>query len=247
MAHQTTYDSLRAAAGVAVGRPDLSQLEDWERAAIDDAPNVALDRVASAARWPSLITDMTLSVSAGAQYVYLPADWQSFSDQDELGYAAETGQPPLAMRPLGALRSLRAAGAATGPPRIAAVGVRDTSGPGQHRYRLELWPTSDGDWTLIGTYQRRPAAMSVGADLPDLPYELHRAVETMTRVAARERFNLEASESLEALAGRLIAEARRTLLVQTPHDGRPLRDVVRRQWGVLPRGRNMSVEAPEVI
>lgn len=236
----TTYDRLRTTAGLAVGRVELDGLEDWELDRINSAPNKGVDRVALARRWPTLIRTWTLTIAAGDLCTYLPADFQALERDDELNYSAGAGAPPLVIAELREIMRRRALGSTSAYPLLAAAGAAEVGGANDRRVRLELWPTPDATYSLIGTYRRQPASMSVGTDAPDLPYELHAAVEVATGQAARRDFMLPLDGDREAELEALIESAAARLLPMLM-SGEPLRDVIQRPSG-LPRGRNMNLD-----
>lgn len=241
-AYSVTYDRLLTIAARAAGL-DRASLSGDELALLADVPNVAQARVARARRWPSIVSDLSLSVAPGDLNVLLPADFECIEQEDSLNHAGGTGYPPLIVTTLGHIQALRAQGTTSGPPTHVAVGPADATGSNKQRLRLHLWPTPEAARTLVGTYRRAPQSMSGTNDVPDLPLALFDALQLCTRIVAREEFAGQSSGEDEALYQQRIAEAAHLLLAPVAN-GAPL-VTLRRRLG-LPRGENRELDMSSV-
>lgn len=245
MSYSTTYDRLMTAAARAVGL-DRAQLDDDEAQEIQDAPNEAVDMIAHAREWPSLIVAWSFTTTAEQVYVFLPTDFEQFVRGEELSYAAGSSYGPLRAQDMAFMRRNRVRGEYLAPPQYYALGPTVADGSGNDGKReLHLWPTPDtSTHTIEGAYRRKPRAMSDPADLPDLPTQLHRAVLIATRMAARESLNQEIPQGWMQTYEHFLEQAAGVLLVDDAMNGEPLADVMGSgPFGDLPVGKNRDLVA----
>jgi hypothetical protein len=124
----------------------------------------------------------------------------------------------------------RAAADSDGPPRQWAPGPTDDDG-----FRtLEFYPKADATYVLHTSYRRRVAAMAASTDAPDLPTALWAAVQTATRMCAREEFNQDVPVAWEQQLARQVAEAWNILCIEgsAPRTLATLRGLRRAEPGV---------------
>jgi hypothetical protein len=247
MAITYTFERLLTIAADAVGLA-RENLTAAETARLGEIVNEVGTALALKRHWLHLVADATLPVVSTDTYVLLPANFLRFNVDSEITYAP--GQAFGVLRKVGMeqIRAMRMPGAVSGNPRVCALGSSVDSGDNRGRRRLELWPDSDGTYSLRTSYYRLPATMSVSTDTPDFPVALMPAYRTLVQIGAKEEFDQAVPDDWAARAERQIFDAAAALGAEARFDTTGLCDVVSGEDDLAPGlVRELDVSGLELL
>lgn len=199
-----TYAELQLVVGRAAGLldPDADEL-----ARIQAAAGQALRDVATARRWPYYQASLSLILEAGDSAAVLPADFLSFDRGVWIQFATGSHNDPLGEVPLDTIRAARNAGSVAGVPGVWAWGDTSTEVETFGQRSIELYPDSDGAYSLLASYRRLPVTPTAGADVLDAPEYLADALPVAAKIAAKQEFNESVPEEWEARLQRVLEQA----------------------------------------
>lgn len=196
--HTYTLTTLAAAVTHALGKTPSSGTSTTQ------IVNDALMELSTAHRWNWRTAITTLDLTATQDYVTLPADFESLIDLQlvtssggmiktslpfitdlRAGAAGATPVPSVFYYAI-AYKFTAAIAAVVADPEADPPVVGVDAVPQVNEYRLELWPTPSttaADAIKIA-YNRLPAALVAGADVPAIPPQLHIVLKQLCRARA---------------------------------------------------------------
>jgi hypothetical protein len=234
-----TFGALQLVAARAVGLVPLEQVSSDELGRLRAAVNRAIRDIALARPWPRHRRRLSLALVSGESGAVLPADFQRFERGARLVHGPGSNETVLGLVGRWEIDTLRADGTTSGTPTLYALSETDASGGNAGRRRIEVWPTADGNFTLVGTYRARPTDLVADADAADLDADVDAALDTAVRVRARQEFDQAPPEDWEALLARDL-ELGWNAVSPEELEVLPLRDVIGRAYG-YPQGRRITL------
>lgn len=179
--------------------------------------NDALRELERFADWPWLYTRVTLTTTAGADELTLPADFVAWLN-DDLPYLPAQGAFEYASREkISRLRRVSGTPAG-GRPFLWAMAY---NGPAR-RHQMTLWPRPDNAYDIVAPYRRRVPALATRGDTPAFPEEFESVLALGAMAQTEEQHErMEAGTKRGAFQAALQAAwAQYGSAVRTQHQGR---------------------------